>query len=288
VSKKDYEENFCTFILSHGRPNTVKTYDTLRNHGYTGKIFIICDNEDSTIDEYRENYGDQVIMFDKKAIADRIDNADNTHSRKGVTYARVASYDIARGLGYKYFWQLDDDYLSFYHVFNGKKETRNTKLTKLDAALKIMLAYYISAPIDTLCMSQGGDHIGGSSSGMLKNIGIKRKAMNSFIMSTDREIGFFGRINDDVSTIVRLGSVGTLFFTHSMLKLNQPQTQAMAGGMSDVFKDGGTYLKSFYSVLYSPSSVQISTLGRGSGMRIHHRVNWNKAVPKILREKHSA
>jgi len=42
-------KDFAVFILSHGRPNDVITYKTIIKQGYTGKIFIILDNEDNTI-----------------------------------------------------------------------------------------------------------------------------------------------------------------------------------------------------------------------------------------------
>ena len=34
-------KNFAVFILSHGRANNVITIKTLRDVGYTGKIYII-------------------------------------------------------------------------------------------------------------------------------------------------------------------------------------------------------------------------------------------------------
>ncbi len=40
--------DFCTFILSHGRPNNIKTLHPLLNTGnYSGPWYIIIDNEDS-------------------------------------------------------------------------------------------------------------------------------------------------------------------------------------------------------------------------------------------------
>ena len=41
-------DDFCAFILTHGRPYKVHTYQTLRKAGYTGKIYIVIDNEDKT------------------------------------------------------------------------------------------------------------------------------------------------------------------------------------------------------------------------------------------------
>ena len=40
-----FREDFAIFILSHGRANNVKTVKTLEREGYTGKWYIICDNE---------------------------------------------------------------------------------------------------------------------------------------------------------------------------------------------------------------------------------------------------
>ena len=59
---------FVAFILTHGRPDRVLTYEKLRKHGYTGKIYIVCDDEDKTLPEYRKRFGD-VLVFSKSATA---------------------------------------------------------------------------------------------------------------------------------------------------------------------------------------------------------------------------
>lgn len=43
---------------------------------------------------------------------------------------------------------------------------------------------------------------------------------------------------------------GDLFFTYVPCSLNQKQTQSNKGGMSDLYLDSGTYVKSFYSVIF--------------------------------------
>lgn len=48
------DRNFAVFILSHGRAGKVYTFDTLRKQGYTGKIYIIIDNEDEQEAEYKK------------------------------------------------------------------------------------------------------------------------------------------------------------------------------------------------------------------------------------------
>lgn len=106
-------DNFAVFILSHGRPNKVDTYKSLMRAGYTGKIYIIIDNEDETAEKYYHNFGDKVIMFDKAAIAETFDEGDNFEDRRAVVYARNACFNIAKELGITYFMELDDDYTAF-------------------------------------------------------------------------------------------------------------------------------------------------------------------------------
>ena len=121
--------NFCAFILSHGRPDRVKTYKTLRKSGYSGRIIIIVDNEDKTINRYIDNFGEKnVFVFDKKYMSKTFDEADNFKNRKSIVYARNYCFILAKELGIKYFIQLDDDYYWFGH--RGVKGAITTK--KLD------------------------------------------------------------------------------------------------------------------------------------------------------------
>ena len=113
-------KDFCVFILTHGRPKSVHTYKTLKKLGYTGKIYIVIDNEDKTENEYKKTFGDQVIVFDKKAIAETTDQGDNFNDRRTTTHVRNALFNIAKDLGIKYFMQLDDDYTAFNYKYDDK------------------------------------------------------------------------------------------------------------------------------------------------------------------------
>ena len=77
-------DDFCAFILTHGRPNNVITYDRLRAHGYTGKIFFVIDDEDKTASEYYEKFGDKVLMFSKEEMSKKFDQGDNFGDRRCI------------------------------------------------------------------------------------------------------------------------------------------------------------------------------------------------------------
>lgn len=282
-------DDFCTFILTHGRPDRVYTYDTLKKAGYTGKLYLVIDDEDPTGDEYRRRYGEQVLTFSKVEIAKTFDEGDNLPGRRGVIYARNACWDLARQVGCRYFWQLDDDYKSFHLRFNSALRYGATPPMRrvFDLVLEALLDFYASTPALTVALSQGGEHIGGGMQGRRRPY-LLRKAMNTFLCTTDRLFRFVGRINEDTNAYASLGRQGALFLTVFQAQVNQLMTQTNAGGMTSLYLDSGTYVKSFYSVMYAPSCVKIGEIGdhRSPHYRMHHAINWHKAVPVILRETH--
>lgn len=277
-------DKFAVFILTHGRPTRVSTYRTLMRQGYTGDVYIVIDNEDKHGDDYRKFYGDKVIEFDKLAIAQTFDEGDNFDDRRAVIYARNACFPIARDLGLDYFLQLDDDYSSFYHKFTSTFDYDDILISDLDAVFAAMIDFYKSVPnLLTVTFAQGGDFIGGRWGNMAHAVRIKRKAMNTFFCSTHRPFQWYGRINEDVNTYTTTGNRGGLFFMINNIMITQETTQHNAGGMTELYLNAGTYVKSFYTVMYSPSAVKIGQIGPAH-QRIHHFINWHHAVPCIVRE----
>ena len=278
-------DNFAVFILSHGRPNNVITLNTLKKCGYTGKWYIVIDNEDSTANEYYKNFGEErVIMFDKLQIAQTFDTADTFNDRKTIVYARNACFDIANKLGIKYFLELDDDYTGFMHRYIEGQQLRSKITTRLDDIFKMMIDFLNCTGALTVAFVQGGDLIGGLDNNNFHKK-ILRKAMNSFFCDVDKPFKFLGRVNEDVNTYTLLGQQGKLIMSVSEFMLNQKQTQSNAGGMTSTYLDNGTYVKSFYSVMYSPSCVKVAAMG-DKHMRMHHQVKWECCTPKILSQKY--
>ena len=278
--------DFAILILTHGRPDNIKTLSSLKRAGYTGKYYIVIDNEDEKANEYYNLYGDKVIMFDKQAISDNpnYDKFDNNNNKKVIYFARNAAMEIAKDLGLKYYMQFDDDYKEFWYRYEKNGALKSLQIRNIDDIINLLIDFLNNTKALTVCFSQGGDHLGGVDGGIWKTK-LKRKAMNSFLVDVDRSFKFYGRINEDVNTYTMLGNRGELFFTIADIQLDQMTTQSNAGGMTDIYLDSGTYVKSFYSVICSPQAVKISLMGNNQ-MRIHHKVYWNYCVPKIINEKY--
>jgi hypothetical protein len=278
-------DNFAAFILTHGRPNDIYTYRSLQEAGYTGKIYFVIDNEDKTEDEYRRLFGSEnVIQFDKAAIGETFDIADTRTDRRAIVYARNASFEIAKQLGLEYFIQLDDDYTSFMFRWADGDVLKHSMIKNMDEVLEAMIQFVDDTGTDTFAMAQGGDFIGGVE-GSAVHRPLMRKAMNSFIFRTDNDLRFKGRMNEDVNIYVGEGMRGRLIFTTTAVMLTQRPTQGTAGGMTEMYLETGTYMKSMYTVMMCPSCVTVRQMGP-SNPRLHHSVRWDNAVPKIISDRY--
>lgn len=279
-------DGFGTFILSHGRPEQVsRTITALQRARYSGPWWIVLDDGDPTAPQYAARWGeDRLLTFSKAAVAETFDLGDNAPGpRSVVVYARNAVDGLAQDLSLTHYLVLDDDYTYFAHRHARGHLLDYAYTYRLDDVLDACLDFLDASGAVTLAFAQGGDYIGGVGGAYQR--GVLRKAMNTFLCRTGRPIGFVGRINEDTTTYTWRGSQGDLFLTLVDLYVDQQNTQAQEGGLTGAYLDLGTYVKSMYTVLWAPSCTRISTIGDNSH-RVHHRIAWNNAAPKIISSRH--
>ena len=282
--------NFAVFILTHGRPNKVKTYKTLRKSGYTGKIYLLIDDQDKTIDEYRKYYTDkEIIVFSKEEARKITPTVFNHKMNQTAVFARNYNFIAAKKLKLDYFLQLDDDYQQFDYSSNEKNcyATKNNTITNIDDVINSVLKFLEKTNIKTIAMAQSGDFLGGAHSNVGKLIPqnkFSRKAMNAFFCKTNNKVNFLAELNDDVNTYVKWGNLGKLFLTIPKLRLHQEITQKTKSGFTESYKKYGTYIKSFFTVMHNPSSIKVNHMGKNR--RFHHKIIWKNTVPEIISYKY--
>jgi hypothetical protein len=280
-------KDFAVFILTYGRADKVITVDALRKRGYTGKIYFVCSTDDEQLGNYKKKYGDDVIVFDKNDVKGTFDIGDNFKKDNVVVYARNINHKIAGDLGLKWFLQLDDDYMEFQYKMRDDKKLNAKPVKDLDSIFDLYLDFLENTPVTSIAFAQAGDFIGGKDNIFFKKgfVGRKRKLMNCFFNRVDRPYQFLGRINEDVNCYVQNGKTGTIFLTHPLVSVSQPITQTNSGGLTEFYLDGGTYVKSFYTLLFNPGTVSVKMMGT-SHRRLHHSVKWSNSVPVIIREEY--
>lgn len=275
-------EDFAILILSHGRPKQLKCITALQKVGYTGNYYIIIDNEDSSADEYYSLYGDKVIMFDKRALDGTFDIMDNFDGRSVPVFARNKVYDLAKNLGLSYFLELEDDTLGFVSRYVEDNKLKSRNIYNFDAIVNAVVEWLETTNIDVCAFFQAGDLLGGWDRKLWKGK-IIRKAMQTFFFKVDNPIYFTGRFNDDVNMYIQEGKLGKIILSIRDVVLITAETQQFSGGITDLYERYGTYVKSFYSVMLRPDCVKIHGMcGFNGNNRIHHRINWETAVPKII------
>jgi len=133
-------KNFCVFILTYGRPANVYTVNSLKKQGYTGKIYLICSDDDNKLKEYQSNYNN-VVVFSKEDYKDKFDIGDNFKDNRVVVYARNAIFDIAKKLNIINFIVLDDDYTSFEYTMDENKQytTKHPKIKNLNKVFNLLI-----------------------------------------------------------------------------------------------------------------------------------------------------
>ena len=62
MKKSNPMDEFAVFILTHGRPDNVVTYQTLGRSGYTGRIVVVIDDEDKTAKQYEDKFPELFIF----------------------------------------------------------------------------------------------------------------------------------------------------------------------------------------------------------------------------------
>ena len=135
-------DSFAVFILTHGIADNVVTMKTLKKGGYTGRWYMIIDNEDEQKDDYIANFGaDHVIIFDKQAAYGRADTMDIFNDHRAIIYARNESWRIAKELGLTYFLMLDDDYKSIDYRYADGDALRYKAVKDFDRIFEDMLDF---------------------------------------------------------------------------------------------------------------------------------------------------
>lgn len=267
--------NFAIFIFCWGRPQFDNTIRSLRRCGYTGRIICLLDDLDETRENYIAKYGkENCWVFDKKEIAKKVDTMDNFGKLASTVYVENAMWDAAKFFGLEYFAAMCDDYESYSY-----KREKERVCKDLDNVFDAFVDFLKDAKrVDMVCMGQGGDYINPTKPNY------KRKAMNCFVCCTERQSEFYGTMNDDCNMYLRNGAKGKIYLTYNRFILHQPPTQQVKGGLSEVYKENGTYTKSMYSVMVFPSAVKVQAMGTRY-LRLHHEIEQNSVYPCIIREE---
>lgn len=140
--------NFAIMITTHGRPDKQYTYNLLRNIGYNGKIILVVDDEDDTVEAlecaYSNDNNTSVVIFNKQKFIDSTDTGTSLKRHKIHTYARNFCESLAKELSLDSFVMADDDMTKFRYRF-----IEDEKLKTLDVKSADFIQLYNDYMLET-------------------------------------------------------------------------------------------------------------------------------------------
>ena len=246
-------KRFAIFILTNGRPNHQYTLEFLRK-SFKGDVYLLCDNEDKTLKEYRKNYGEQVVVFDKNEWVSKSDPMDNFQSKKSVLYARNAVFQIAKDMGYEYFAMVDDDItgLSFRYEKDGKFIGR--PVHDFNRVISSVLDAMEGTKTDFFSFGTDKIYIGGLSNSQYQKK-IIDKVYNFIICRTEKEHFYKGIMNEDEIHNILSMNVGTLIKSSTLIQMQmKPVGHDSVGGNAETYEENGyySYVRNFYPIIAFP------------------------------------
>lgn len=272
---------FAIFILSHGRADTMTSWNTLRECGYTGQIFVVIDTEDDQRDRYIENFGaENVKIFDKDDYIDTFDSFDNFRKKSAVIFARLASQDMAAKMGLKYYAQFDDDLDQMYFRWAEGETLKGCKVKSFDSVVAAMCEFMeVNENIAMLALGTQAMTIGGANGNFKRGLAWMGSCV--FFLKTERHVPWCCTINEDNCTQIRLAMDGKMSFSLSSIVTMDKEFD---GGMQAAYSDG-KWQHNFARVLLAPSACYIGSKRLKNG-QVKVVTKGERIFPKILSDKY--
>lgn len=277
-------KRFAIYILTNGRPNHQHTLDFLRK-SFKGDVFLCCDNEDKTLEEYRKNYGEQVVVFNKNEWVSKSDQMDNFRLKNSVLYARNAVFQLAKDMGYEYFAMADDDITRLAFRYEEAGRLVGKQIEDFDKVASAVLEAMDETGTDYFSFGTDKNYIGGAANSQYQRK-IIDKVYNFIFCRTDQEHFYKGIMNEDEIHNILSMSVGKLVKSSTAIQIYmKPVGRDSVGGNAETYEENGyySYVRNFYPVIAFPVlKLKVGKKGFTFGCdRAHYTV---QVLPEMLKK----
>jgi hypothetical protein len=275
-------DDFAIFIISHERADRVESYDMLRKAGYTGKICIVVDDEDSQLSEYKEKFiglGDDYVIYNKDVY--RASTEVCRRVEGCATYARNAVEYFAKAKGLKAFMVADDDLLRLRFRHDEKGVLKSTPVTSgLNEILESYIDFILESNIACVSFGTANAYMNGIKPESVSN---NRLPFNCFIRNAEYTWTWKAEIYEDAVTSILESWNGDFAMQLPFIQCDMcPMDAGAKGGMTDVYSAISQYEKNFPVLIYAPSCVKLG-LGKRSFI---YTVQKKNAFPKLISGKY--
>lgn len=232
-------DDFAVFILSHNRAGNVATLLTLRKAGYTGKVFIVVDDEDTMLSEYKRIYGEQTIVFCKEEWKMKTDTITNEKDFSSPVFARNFISWYATEKGYECYFMLDDDIKAFHIRYIKCGKLKSKPLKNADTYFSCLIKL-LNTNKHIMCVGtgNGGSYIGGASGRYSKGLHIGDFSQVALFRGK-RE--FKGAFNEDANISLLEGQKGNITIVDLNVSHSSPKRKSNSGGLKEDYDRTSDY-----------------------------------------------
>jgi hypothetical protein len=268
------------FILTHGRPNRQLTLQTLLDTGYTGEWYLVLDDQDSTIQEYIDNYGkDHIIVFDKNHYVSVADFGNREPVWGCALYARNAIEDIARDMGLDYYIMSDDDITKFRYRFLDNGSVKSVSVTNsIDEILNAFLTLLRTSGASAISPGIPQAFMQGKETYSPQNFYKLRKCYQFIFRDVSQQVKWRMPMYEDGVVSFDNNREGHLFLQIPYLQIDTVKLCTAKGGMHDAYRSSPEFNQCFHAKMCYPDAFEIK-------MYKDHfiaSVNHGNSVPHII------
>lgn len=244
--------NSAIFIISHERADRVETYETLRNSGYTGDLYVVIDNEDSMLPAYQDRFSDALLVFDKQFYIDNTDTLENDKLRASPVYARHAVEDYAQQMNLDAFGMFDDDVKNLRYRWREADTIRSITLTKnLDTVFQMYFQFILDTDIATTSFANVLLYIGGVD-GIESRISNNREMYQIHLRNSKFPYEWKSVVNDDAVTELSYHRQGYMLWSLPFIVFDSPKMNTLPGGMKTVYDSVSEFRRAFLATVAVP------------------------------------
>lgn len=263
------------FILSHGRADKQDTLSTLQSLKCEIPIYIVVDDMDDDLEAYKAKYNN-VLVFDKKAMREKIDTMNNGDIWSSCLYARNFISEYASENGFDYYIMMDDDITDLKIRAVKDNKLKALKIKSIDNIFYAMCDYMSECDkLELIGFAQSGAYIGGEN-GAYKDK-VKRFVSQVFIGKSEYKTKFRGVMCQDFLGSMDCALNGRIAITTFLVSISSPKRMSNKGGMYNAYQNTDVYGRDFYICMAYPSIGFFTDT-------FEFQKQTNLAFPKILNE----
>ncbi len=241
------------FIISHNRADRVETYDTLRNAGYTGQIYVVIDDEDPQKCKYVDRFGKECIVFRKEHFMEITDTISQEKKKSSPVYARNFVEFEASKLGIDAFGMFDDDVKNLRYRWVEDGKAKSLGITKnLDIVIDTYMDYMVKCDMAAVSFANVMLYVGGVDGIEHRIIG-NREMYQIHFRNAKFPVEWKSNINNDTITELLYSRRGYHYWSLPFIVYDSPKMNTLPGGMKAVYDSLSEFDRAFMATISVPS-----------------------------------